>query len=143
MGMYGTPRLKVDCREGGPSLTKQSFRDEVNINKIIARYEKTGMVEHLNKKAPFYGDVSGLVDYQSALNVVKEAEDLFMGMSAEIRSRFNNDPQLMIEFLSDARNKEEAIKLGIVNPDPSKKAPEKASEPSSAASASIPSKDGK
>ena len=38
-----------------------------------------------------------------------------MALSAEIRSRFGNDPQNLILFLEDPSNRPEAEKLGLVN----------------------------
>lgn len=112
MSMYGKPRFEnLAC---GASMTKQSFADEVDINKILARFDKTGMISHLNQGQPFYGDVSEIADYQTALNVVHQAETLFGQMSAEIRERFGNDPALMIKFLDDPQNLQEAIDLGMV-----------------------------
>lgn len=113
MSMYGQVRLTVDCSEGGPSLTKQSFAADTDINNIIARFEKTGMIEHVNKVAPFYGDVSGLVSYQESLNVVKQANDLFNAMDARVRAKFDNDPAKLILFLSDEANLKEAVELGL------------------------------
>lgn len=106
-------RVTVNCPEGS-SRTKQSFRDQVNINTIIKKHRRTGMIRHLNAKKPFYGDVSHITDYQTALETVKNAENLFMNMSSEIRERFQNDPQQMIDFLNNVDNREEAIKLGMV-----------------------------
>lgn len=117
----GRARPVVVC---GPSRTKQSFKDQVNINRILARYRKSGMVDHLNRMTPFYGDVSGLVDYQEALHVVKRAEELFGGMSSDVRNRFDNDPMAMVRFLQDPKNLDEAVKLGMVV-----KRPDKAVEP--------------
>lgn len=102
----------IDCSIY-PSRTKQSFRDEVNINKIIARHARTGMVEHVNKRAPFYGDVSDVASYQEALGVVLEAERLFAAMSSTVRERFANDPAKMVEWLGDPGNLDEAVKLGM------------------------------
>lgn len=121
MGMLGIH----DGVDTGPGKTKQSFRDEVNINKIVASFEKTGMVTHLNSREPFYGDVSEIVSYQDALNIVNKANELFNGMDARVRERFANDPAKMIEFLEDEKNLDEAVKLGmavkrpeVVIPDP-------------------------
>lgn len=98
---------------GRESMVKQSFADETDINKIIAGYEKSGMIQHLNEREPFYGDVSDMVDYQHCLNVVNEANDLFMNMDARIRERFANDPARMVAFLNDPKNIQEAISLGM------------------------------
>lgn len=117
MGMYGKPEIMIDCSKD-PVITKQSFADEVDINKIVARFEKTGMVEHINRGTPFYGDVSELVDLKQAMEIVTTANDLFNGLSAEIRNRFANDPVQMVEFLQDPKNLDEAIKLGMVIPKP-------------------------
>lgn len=104
-------RVSLVC---GPTRTKQSFREQVNINSILARHRRSGMLDHVNGKTPFYGDVSGIADYQEALNVVHRASELFNGMSAAVRRRFDNDPVRMIEFLQDPSNLKEAQELGMV-----------------------------
>lgn len=105
------PKVVVSC---GESRTKQSFRDQVNINTILEKFRKTGMVSHLNGKRPFYGDVSDIKSYQEALGVVSKANELFSSMSSKIRERFMNDPVNMVNFLSDPKNIDEAVELGMV-----------------------------
>lgn len=116
MGMEKELYLTIDCSKGGPSLTKQQFTNDVDINNIVAKFDKTAMLEHVSKANGFYGDVSEIADYKDALNTVIQAEELFYGMSAKIRDRFANDPAKMIEFLQDKGNLDEAISLGMVNP---------------------------
>lgn len=106
-------RYKPKADYSGPPA-KQAFRDQCDINKIIAKYNRTGMIEHVNKNAPFYGDVSDIADYQSALNLVIKADELFANMSSAIRERFDNDATKMIAFLQNKDNLDEAIKLGMV-----------------------------
>lgn len=115
MSLYGLQKLTVDC-SGDEIRTVQSERKEADINSIIARFEKSGMVSLLNKSEPFYGDVSEFDGLQDAFIKVEEANKLFMGMSAEIRSRFGNDPVSMISFLADPANRKEAEDLGMVVP---------------------------
>lgn len=116
MGMLGIhPKDGIDT---GPGLTKQSMRDEVDINKIVARFAKTGMLSSFNGGEPFYGDVSDILSYQDALNVVVRARELFDGLPAELRERFANDPARLISFLDNPANKKEAIELGIVQERP-------------------------
>lgn len=106
-------RVQIHFEEGS-SLTKQSFKDQVNINTIVAKHRRTGMFEHLNEKTPFYGDVSHIEDYKSCLEIVIKAKTLFAGMSADIRERFKNDPNEMISFLNDKSNLKEAEELQMI-----------------------------
>jgi len=94
--------------------TQQHFKDETDINNILRQFNITGL---LPKKAltPQYGDFSGIYDYHSALNAVIAAEDDFMTLPATLRARFDNDPQELIEFLNNPENKDEALKLGLLN----------------------------
>lgn len=131
MGMYNDTK-EVDGIVCGPGVTKQSFKDECDVNKIIARFEKTGMIEAINKNQPFYGDVSALVDYHEALNVVAEAQSLFNAMSAEVRERFSNDPEKMIAFLNDKKNDKEAIEMGLITPPPPATVSKASAEPEAA-----------
>ena len=39
-----------------PSLTRQSFKDECDVNKIVQRYTETGMINHIPRTIPQYGD---------------------------------------------------------------------------------------
>jgi len=100
------------CEE--PSLTQQHFKDETDINNILRQFNITGLLPE-SPLSPRYGDFSGIVDYHSALNAVIAAEDGFMALPADLRARFNNDPEVLINFLDDPNNKTEAIRLGLVD----------------------------
>jgi len=39
-----------------PSLTRQSFKDECDVNQIVKRYTETGMINHIPRTTPRYGD---------------------------------------------------------------------------------------
>lgn len=114
----------IDCSVE-PSMTKQEFRDECDINQIMARYEKTGQLPSVNYRQPMYGDVSSLASFHDAMNTVVQAEQMFMALPAELRDRFGNDPAQMLKFLDDPENKDEAIRLGIVNAPPEPEPPAK------------------
>ena len=100
----------------GPSLTKQSFAEECDFNFVMARYEKTGIIPHLEARLPQYTDVSSMVDYQEAHNLVISARASFDALPAAVRERFNNDPSSLIAFLGGENNRSEAEKLGLVTP---------------------------
>jgi phage internal scaffolding protein len=96
------------------TLTQQHFKDECDINNILRQFNVTGLLPE-NALSPRYGDFTGINDYHTALNQVIAAEDEFMRLPADLRARFENDPAQLIQFLENSDNKDEAIKLGLVN----------------------------
>lgn len=102
----------VDC-SGDKPITVQSNRNEVDINSIVARVAKGGTVT-TSSGEPWFGDVSDFTGLQDAIIKVQEADDLFMQLDASVRERFDNDPVQLVDFLSDDRNRDEAIRLGLV-----------------------------
>lgn len=110
------PRRKFINDE--PSMTIQSAADETDINVMIARYQKTGSFHgstNMPSVRPEFGDFVDVPEYQNAMNILIQAQDQFAALPAEIRDRFANSPEKYLAFLSDSSNKEEAIKLGLVN----------------------------
>jgi len=97
-----------------PSLTKQSFRDECDINNILRQFNVTGELP-AGSVQPQYGDFSGITDYQSALNAVRAAQDSFLALPAVIRAKFDNDPALFVEFASDEANRDEMKAMGLLH----------------------------
>lgn len=110
-------RPRVQVINTDPSMTKQCFEDECNINKIMSRYEKTGVIEHVAANSPQYGDFSDVSDYQGAMNRVIELQSEFMTLPPNLRARFFNDPMQFIDFVRDPKNSEELKKLGLVPSD--------------------------
>lgn len=95
------------------SLTQQAHADDCDINTIVRRFGLTGeLPQSLNM--PAYGDFTGVVDYHSALELVRHAESEFMQLPAELRVRFAHDPAQLMRFLDDERNRDEAVKLGLI-----------------------------
>jgi len=103
----------LECKDD--SLAVQSQRDEADINTIVRRFGLSGELPQ-GVRAPTYGDFEDIVDFQSAMNAVRGAEESFMAMPAEVRSRFGNDPQAFVEFCSDEANLDEMRKLGLAIP---------------------------
>ena len=107
---YDDPGFKCT----GPSLTKQSFAEECDFNAVLGKWEKTGVLEHINPAAPQFADVSALPDYQAAMETVIKAEAAFNALPAAVRDRFANDPSKLLAFLQSPDNEAEAVKLGLV-----------------------------
>jgi len=109
------PRRPVMNTE--PSMAQQHFKDECDINQIMARYQRTGILtENPGSSRPLFGDFSNVSDFQSAQNAILDVHESFMTLPSSIRARFDNDPGLLLDFLSDEVNRNEAISLGLVNP---------------------------
>lgn len=94
-----------------PSLAKQSFKDECDINTIMKRYERTGMIEHINKHRGDYTDATGVEDYHTSLNQVLAAQEAFASLPSRVRSNFNNDPGQFMTFVENPENRDNLHEL--------------------------------
>ncbi|UOF78979.1 scaffold protein [Microviridae sp.] len=110
----------LSCPE--PTRTKQEFADEADINTIVKRFGLGGQLPS-GVVVPTYGDFEGVFDMHSAVQMVAAAEQAFMSMPADVRFRFDNNPALFVDFVSDESNRAEAQRLGIVNLPPVGAAP--------------------
>lgn len=106
-------RLRVIHPEGGESMTKQAFKDEVDINKIIERYAEYG-VQPLASGQPKYGDFSDGFSFHDALSAVREVEEDFAALPARVRDACENDPGKYLDFVSDPEKRKELEGLGLV-----------------------------
>lgn len=115
--------------EGTVSLTRQEFVSSCNINNIIKKYVKNGNNPFSITADAKFGDFTDLPSsYQDALQLISAADDYFAQLPADVRSKFDNDPGKMLDFVNDKMNRDEAIKLGLVQEvinDDSKKIPAK------------------
>lgn len=95
------------------SLTQQQFAKEANINEIVRRFGLTGQLpDGIN--APVSGDFTGITSYEEAMRVMRQAQESFMELPADQRQRFHNDPGEMLAFLNDDKNRDEALRLGMI-----------------------------
>jgi len=100
-----------------PSLTKQSFKDECDINKIMQRFKKISSADFLNRYQGYlsgeFGDFSAVSDYRTALDQLSQARGVFDALPSKVRTRFGNDPAVFLDFVHDPRNAEEIVSLGL------------------------------
>lgn len=104
----------------GTSLTDQSMAPECDINRILAKYQKTGILDHVNRFAGSYGDfLDTPTDYQEAINQVMAADAAFADLPSTVRRRFSNDVGNFLQFVSDPNNRDEMHTLGLLRENPS------------------------
>lgn len=112
-----SPKLSLPMVWDSPSpYTDQSFRDECDINTIMSRYQSTGEMPVLNQANANWLDVSG-EDFQTHMNIVVEARQMFSQLPSDIRDRFGNSPQAFLSFTSDPLNLPELARMGLLTPE--------------------------
>lgn len=116
-------RVRVPHVFSGDSRTKQSFAKECDINNIMKRYEKDGVITHFNRYGGQYGDFTNVPEYRDAIDKVRSAEEMFMSLPASIRTRFENDPGSFLSFVADPANRPELEKMGLMRARPEPEAP--------------------
>lgn len=109
------------------SLTDQSGKEDSDINTIVRRFGVTGLMPEAARPL-FYADFDDVFDFQSAQNVVAQANQAFMALPAEVRSRFANNPQLFVEYCSEAKEDGTLVHLAELR-EMGLAPPEKAPEP--------------
>lgn len=107
----------LDC-SGDKGFTKQSFKDECDINTIVKRFGLGVVPVPEGTYAWTNADFSGVTDFRTALEMVVMAEDSFMTLPVGVRNRFDNDPGKFVEFASDPKNGEELVALGLATKRP-------------------------
>jgi len=109
MSMLGTTKPEhMDYSDG---RTKQSFKDETDVNNIIAKHTRMGTLSHLEQWGGQYGDWSNF-DFQEAQNQIANANTMFEQLPSAVRKRFANSPEKFLEYVNNPENSEDlATKL--------------------------------
>ena len=87
--------------EGCVSKTKQSFSNDCDINKIMAKAIKTGMLADsvgISSRQAIFADVADIGDYRVVMDKIVKANEAFEQLSADVKNRFNNDPALLVAW---------------------------------------------
>ena len=114
MSFQAARRRRVKKEVGEKSLTKQEFRDQCDVNRIMDKYQKTGLLDHVSRYQGQYGDFADAPDYHTALNKMYEADAMFMTVPSSIREMFNNDAGEFLEFVMDPANEAEMREIGLL-----------------------------
>ena len=108
MSMHGTKQPTAKDYEDG--RTKQSFRDETDINKILKRAQKSGTISHITQYEARYGDFSDFDFFEAQLKLAQGGE-IFDALPMELRREFNQSPPEFFEFVNDPANKDRVAEL--------------------------------
>jgi len=107
---------------GDKTKTQQQFKDSADINQIVKRFKKTGVLQSTigsvhAKRPPVFGEYP-YKDFVEMYEHVTLAKEQFAQLPASVRKRFDNNPANLIRFVEDAQTNpkslKEALKLGIM-----------------------------
>lgn len=138
IGPY-TKKLKISLSiDPDDDLAQQEFKDESDINTIMARYMKTGQLDYVNKHQPQYAEVDA-IDFQEAMETVAKGKSMFAALPSDVREKFHNSPAEFLEFINDEKNAEQAARMGLLNDEATARVLSPTSEPKKAPKPSKPS----
>lgn len=95
--------------------TKADYANVVDVNEIMKAVKKTGVVTHLARVQPYYGDQTIVGDLHAALNQAAKARESFESLPAKVREYFRNDPIRFVEACSTLEGCRELEKLGVLS----------------------------
>lgn len=115
-------RVTIDCSDM-PSMTKQEFKDECDINTILKQFTLTGMIDHINSSPAQWLDLPDVTDYQASLALVADAAEAFASLPSKVRDEFGNDPARFLDAFGDPAKADRLRELGLLNPLPASPSP--------------------
>ena len=121
MERFTNEEMRLHCQRPGKQnedgtpqyFTEQHHKRECDINLIIDKYDKQGIIKHINEFEAAFGDMTGN-DFKAMQDKIAHANSQFHNLPWQIRERFNNNPKNLLTFMENEDNRAEAIKLGLI-----------------------------
>jgi phage internal scaffolding protein len=114
---YDGSRVPVTTDTGKSDLVQQHQKEQCDINAILKKYNKTGVIQHVKEHEGKFGDFTGM-DYQQMMQQCRSAEEVFMSLPAQERKKFNNDVAEYLDHIQNPDNWED-MKDGSIDNKPS------------------------
>ncbi len=106
-GEHGKPEVRKYKLHG---RTKQSQKDECDINKLLERSAREGGLSHLDKYQAKYEDYSNY-DFEEHTKKIAEMASCFEELPGETKREFNQSPDEYFAFVTDPANVAELPRL--------------------------------
>lgn len=98
-----------------PSMTEQSHAKECDINCIMARYRKTGVLAPDHQlRSGYYADLCEVGSYEEMQQAIVDAESHFLKLSPGQRAAFGNSVHRFLDEIHDSTKIDKFINLGLV-----------------------------
>lgn len=111
-------RVGVVARHLEDGRTQRHLGRATDINNILAKYRKTGVIEHVKRTQERYGDFTMLADFAGNLDMTAKAQQAFEALPASLRNQFGNSIPDFYAFVSNPENKEQLRKWGMLKAAP-------------------------
>lgn len=85
-------KLTRQTYKGTDDLARQEFKEEQDINRMLARY---GVPQAIAAQRATVGEVNYDMDLQSALHQIRETREAYTRLSPELRQKYANWQQLL------------------------------------------------
>jgi phage internal scaffolding protein len=118
------PHKRVQLHFTKPSRVKREFRNDADINTIMDRFKKTGVLP-VTGQTPTYMDTTQIPNLQQAMDVMIQAEAAFSGLPAKVRKEFDNNPMTFVEYATKKENLPQLREWGLAKPEEKEKPPMK------------------
>lgn len=94
--------------------TEQAHKNQCDVNRIIEKFDKNGIITHVSKFEGKFGDFTG-IEFQTMQQQVALAQNMFNELPPDIRAEFENNPRNLLTFMENPDNREKAIKMGLIS----------------------------
>lgn len=121
-----SPPVSPSVRFSLPSMTEQAHAAETNINGIIARYKRTGVLGTPDQvRDMFFGNFSEVGSRFECARIAADAKEQFMSLPLKVRAEFGHSMNDFLKALEDPSQVERFIRVGLMKaPDPVVATPE-------------------
>jgi phage internal scaffolding protein len=99
-----------------PTPTVQAEKHKCCVNRIVANYRKTGIVDHIQEREGEFRSLPDVTDYAEAMNKVAQAQQSFESLPSNVRQEFNNNPLQFVKAIHDPEQHQKLVRLGLVKP---------------------------
>lgn len=96
------------------SMTQQHLKNDVDINQIVAQFQRTGYLQPPEEGKGDFMDCSDFDDFQASLDRLNGVAEYFSTLPSSTRSFFDNNYAKMVSFIQDPVNRDKAVELGLL-----------------------------
>lgn len=91
LGDHYSDMTGLDCSDS-KDMTRQEFKSESDVNTLLKKF---GVGVPLQQQAPTYGDADYTIDFQAAIQSVRDLKQAWIALPVTIKAKYRNWQQLL------------------------------------------------